>query len=96
VDTVTCILKNLRRGGFRTARVDDGNPVVDGSGNPVADTTRFGDYLHVRLAHPDTRYFGAFGYAVKQDPALVAPERGKFEYSYIEFGRQKLEPSPVK
>jgi hypothetical protein len=75
---------------------DDGKVVVDGSGNPVTDTTRFGDYLHVRLAYPDTRYFGAFGYAVKKDAAVAAPERGKFEYSYIEFGRQKLEPSPVK
>jgi hypothetical protein len=75
---------------------DDGKVVVDGSGNPVVDTTRFGDYLHVRLAHPDTRYFGAFGYAVKKDASVAAPERGKFEYSYIEFGRQKLEPSPVK
>jgi hypothetical protein len=33
---------------------------------------------------------------VKKDASVAAPERGKFEYSYIEFGRQKLEPSPVK
>ena len=48
------------------------------------------------IAHPDTRYFGAFGYAVKKDASVAAPERGKFKYSYIEFGRQLLEPSPVK
>jgi hypothetical protein len=75
---------------------DDGNFVLDASGNPVLDTTRFGDYLHVRLAHPDTRYFGAFGYAVKKDTSVTAPEVGKFEYSYIEFGREKLALPPVR
>lgn len=74
----------------------NGKIVLDGSGNPVIDATRFGDYLHVRLAHPDKRYFGAFGYAVKKDASVAAPERGKFQYSYIEFGRKKLEPSPIK
>lgn len=56
--------------------------------------TRFGDYLHVRLAHPDTRYFSAFGYTVKKDAAVAAPEVGKFAYSYVEFGRPLL-PLPV-
>ena len=70
--------------------------MTDASGNPVLADTRFGDYLHVRLALPDTRYFGAFGYAVKKDASVAAPEVGKFVYSYIEFGRQTLEPSPVK
>lgn len=74
----------------------DGKVVLDGSGKPVVDSTRFGDYLHVRLAHPDTRYFGAFGYAVKTDASLVAPERGKFEYSYVEFGRQRVESNPLR
>jgi hypothetical protein len=75
---------------------EKGNVVKDASGNPVADETRFGDYLHVRLAYPDTRYFGAFGYAVKADASLPAPERGKFVNSYVEFGRQKLAPDPIK
>ena len=56
--------------------------------------SRFGDYLHVRLAHPDTRYFGAFGYSVLKDAAVVAPRRGKYVYSYTEFGRPLL-PGPV-
>ena len=30
----------------------------------------FRDYLHVRLAQPDTRCFGAFGYAVKNAMTL--------------------------
>ncbi len=74
----------------------DGKFVLDASGNPVVDETRFGDYLHVRLAHPDTRYFSAFGYAVKKDASVTAPEVGKFEYSYIEFGREKLALPPVR
>jgi hypothetical protein len=75
-------------------KVDDsGNIVKDAKGNPIADKTRFGDYVHVRLAHPDTRFFGAFGYSVKADPAIAAPERGKFQYAYVEFGRQVVPPS---
>jgi hypothetical protein len=46
---------------------DDGKVVKDAKGNPIVAPTRFGDYLHVRLAQPDTRWFGAFGYAVKKD-----------------------------
>ena len=78
-------------------KVDDSGSVVkDASGNPIADTTRFGDYLHVRLAQPDTRWFGAFGYAVKKDASITAPEAGKFVYYYVEFGRQVPLPSPVR
>ena len=58
--------------------------------------TRFGDYLHVRLAQPDTRWFGAFGYAVKADASVAAPQAGKFVYSYIEFGRQVAPPTPIR
>ena len=57
--------------------------------------TRFGDYVHVRLAQPDTRFFSAFGYAVKKDTS-VTPAAEKPEYLYVEFGRQALAPSPVK
>ena len=64
-------------------------------GKPFLES-RFGDYLHVRLAHPDTRYFSAFGYAVKKDASVAAPEVGKFEYSYIEFGREKFALPPVR
>jgi hypothetical protein len=73
-----------------------GNIVKDAAGNPVAAPTRFGDYLHVRLAQPDTRWFGAFGYAVKKDASEKAPEAGKFVYSYVEFGREVPLPSPIK
>ena len=65
----------------------------DDAGNATIEL-RFGDYLHVRLAHPDTRYFGAFGYAVLEDAAVTTPRRGKFVYSYTEFGRPLL-PGPV-
>jgi hypothetical protein len=54
--------------------------------------TRFGDYLHVRLAQPDTRFFSAFGYAVLKDSTSSPPE--KIDYFYVEFGRDTL-PSPV-
>lgn len=75
---------------------DDGKVVKDAKGNPVVDQTRFGDYLHVRLAQPDTRWFGAFGYAVKKDAAVAAPEAGKFVYYYVEFGRVVPLPSPIR
>jgi hypothetical protein len=78
-------------------KVDDsGNYVKDSSSNFVVAPTRFGDYLHVRLAQPDTRWFGAFGYAVKKDASVASPEAGKFVYYYVEFGRDVPLPSPIK
>jgi hypothetical protein len=56
--------------------------------------TRFGDYLHVRLAHPDTRFFSAFGYAVNQDTSTT-PASEKDDYIYVEFGREAIQPSPL-
>jgi hypothetical protein len=56
--------------------------------------TRFGDYLHVRLAHPDTRFFSAFGYAVRNDSTVAPPERA--DYLYVEFGREAIAPSPLR
>jgi hypothetical protein len=53
--------------------------------------TRFGDYVHVRLAHPDTRFFSAFGYAVLKDATAAPPE--KADYLYVEFGREAIAPS---
>jgi hypothetical protein len=75
---------------------DDGTLAVDGAGNPVMAQTRWGDYVHVRLAHPYTEFFSGFGYAVRNDPSLAAPSKGKFDYIYVEFGRDKLAPSPVR
>jgi hypothetical protein len=60
----------------------------------LVNPTRFGDFLHVRLAHPDTRFYSAFGYAVKKDATSTPPE--KADYLYVEFGREKLAPPPVK
>lgn len=75
----------------------DGKLVVDAAGNAVMAQTRWGDYVHVRLAYPDTRFFSAFGYAVLDDPATVAaPNKGKFDYLYVEFGREAVAPSPVR
>ncbi len=56
--------------------------------------TRFGDYVHVRLAQPDTRFFSAFGYAVIKGTAPAPAE--KADYLYVEFGRNAITPSPVR
>lgn len=56
--------------------------------------TRFGDYLHVRLAHPDTRFFSAFGYAVNKTSATPPTEDD--QYIYVEFGREAIAPSPLR
>ena len=54
--------------------------------------SRWGDYVHVRLAQPDTRYFSAFGYAVRKNPGATPPD--KFDFLYVEFGREPAPPSP--
>lgn len=56
--------------------------------------SRWGDYVHVRVAHPDTRFFSAFGYAVLKDSGATPAE--KTDYLYVEFGRVKPGPSPIK
>lgn len=56
--------------------------------------SRWGDYVHVRLAHPDTRFFSAFGYAVLKDASATPPE--KADYFYVEFGREKPGPPVIK
>jgi hypothetical protein len=55
----------------------------------VLTPTRFGDYLHVRLAYPDTRFFSGFGYAVHS----TASGGESANYLYVEFGREAI-PSP--
>ena len=55
----------------------------------VLSPTRFGDYLHVRLAHPDTRFFSAFGYAVHG----TAGASESANYLYVEFGREAVPSS---
>jgi hypothetical protein len=77
-------------------------PVLDSSGNPVLNPdgtakqkaiSRWGDFVHVRLAHPDTRFFGAFGYAV-----IASPETSSnaAEYLYVEFGRERRGQQPPR
>ncbi len=52
--------------------------------------------MQVRLAHPDKRFFSAFGYAVLDDTATVAaPNKGRFDYLYVEFGREVIPPPPL-
>jgi len=63
-------------------------------GPPDPSPTRFGDYVHVRLAHPDTRFFSAFGYAVHNDATLAPPERT--DYLYVEFGREAVPASGLR
>ena len=55
----------------------------------VVSPTRFGDYLHVRLAHPDTRFFSGFGYAVHN----TTPAGESANYLYVEFGREAIPSS---
>lgn len=62
----------------------DGNLVKNPDGTPKM-YSRWGDYVHVRRAMPDTRYLGAFGYAALSDP--TATPAGRFEFLYVEFGR---------
>jgi hypothetical protein len=57
----------------------------------AVNPTRFGDYLHVRLAHPDTRFFSGFGYAVHT--TATTPPGEAANYLYVEFGREAV-PSP--
>ena len=59
--------------------------------NMTSQNVRFGDYLHVRLAYPDTRFFSGFGYAVNKDSAGNEDD----EYLYVEFGREAVPASPL-
>src|SRR4029077_3392219 len=70
-------------------------PVKDAAGNVVKNpdgttkmetVSRWGDYVHVRLAHPDTRFFSAFGYAVVSN-AVLPSTTNSVDYLYVEFGR---------
>lgn len=58
----------------------------------VLSPTRFGDYLHVRLAYPDTRFFSAFGYAVHTSPTTTESAN----YLYVEFGREAVASPPPR
>ncbi|NUR05725.1 MAG: hypothetical protein HOQ45_01785 [Nocardioidaceae bacterium] len=69
---------------LRQAQDDDGNLLTNPDGTPLM-YSRWGDYVHVRLAHPDRRFFSAFGYAVHKDPAGE-----RMQFLYVEFGRQAL------
>ncbi|MGD9713578.1 MAG: hypothetical protein AB7V46_16150 [Thermomicrobiales bacterium] len=68
-----------------------GDPLTNPDGSPVL-YSRWGDYVQVRLAQPDTRFFSAFGYAVLDDPAATPAERMNFHY--VEFGRERRQFRP--
>ena len=68
---------------------------ASGMTSAVLAPTRFGDYVHVRLAEPDKRFFSAFGYAVKKDTSTTPPTETP-DYLYVEFGREAIAPSPVR
>jgi hypothetical protein len=68
---------------------------ASGMTSTLVSPTRFGDYVHVRLAHPDTRFFSGFGYAVRKDTSTT-PATEKPDYLYVEFGREAVAPSPVR
>ena len=67
---------------------------ASGMTSAILSPTRFGDYVHVRLAHPDTRFFSAFGYAVTKDTSTTPPTETP-HYLYVEFGREAIAPSPL-
>ncbi|MCV2393587.1 hypothetical protein OEB99_04635 [Actinotalea sp. M2MS4P-6] len=68
-----------------------GNPVTNPDGTPKL-YSRWGDYVHVRLAHPDTRWFSGFGYAVNK----TASGSEKLDAIYVEFGRQIPQPPTIR
>jgi hypothetical protein len=70
---------------------DAGNPLTNPDGTPKL-YSRWGDYVHVRLAQPDTRFFSGFGYAVQDDPTATPSER--MDFNYVEFGRERGVPRP--
>lgn len=70
-----------------------GNPLNNPDGSPMM-YSRWGDYVHIRLAQPDTRYFSGFGYAVLDNPS--PPPGDKMQFLYVEFGRNKQTPPPIK
>ena len=44
-----------------------------------------------RLAHPNTRWFSGFGYAVNKDSSV----NEKLDAIYVEFGRQQAPPPHI-
>jgi hypothetical protein len=68
-----------------------GNPLTNPDGTPLM-YSRWGDYVHVRLAHPDTRFFSGFGYAVNKD----ASGNEKLDAIYVEFGREVPGPPVIR
>ena len=84
------VRRRERRDVLRQQQDAAGNPLTNPDGSPI-DDSRWGDYVHVRLAHPDTRFFSAFGYAVRDDTTKAPSER--MDFLYVEFGRETL-PTP--
>ena len=75
----------------RQQQDDAGKLLTNPDGTPML-YSRWGDYVHVRLAEPDKRFFSAFGYAVLKKSGATPPE--KMDFLYVEFGRQPPPPFP--
>ena len=55
-----------------------GNPLTKPDGTPINTTiSRWGDYVHLRIAYPETRMFGAFGYAVLADGTAKTGDKNR-------------------
>ncbi|GAA1970202.1 hypothetical protein [Microbacterium deminutum] len=68
---------------LRQQQDDTGKPLTNPDGTPLM-YSRFGDYVHVRLAHPNARWFSGFGYAANKD----ASGSETLDSIYVEFGRE--------
>ena len=55
--------------------------------------TRWGDYVTVRRAAPETNMFAGFGFVTIADTTTAAGHR--FDPFYVLFGRERNEPPPV-
>lgn len=87
--------ESLRTGGLTTPALDKaGNPILNADGTAKLTTiVRWGDYVHVRLAYPDTRFFSAFGYSVIADPNTSSNASKPL---YVEFGRERVVQRPPR
>jgi hypothetical protein len=54
--------------------------------------TRWGDYVSIRRAAPESQMFAGFGFAII-DTTTGAGHR--FDPFYVLFGREKSEPPPI-
>jgi hypothetical protein len=56
--------------------------------------TRWGDYVAIRQAAPESHMFAAFGYSIT-DTSTPTTASHRFDPYYVLFGREKNEPPPI-